>query len=825
MVQPRSASMETMPATTANGKHGTRVSQGSPLGKANGPVDGPYDKDSKKALEDSLKAKSPENGNDASAKAGSKQASDKNERQKEDEIVNKGKEIAQTRSLLCQAFSRPAPEPAYPKSHWSFLLDEMSWLASDFSQERLWKKSTALAISYEIAKMKGDFKLKTPPLDPGWKDPLDPKGKVNSEHWQKYSKEIAELRKSAMRGRQSARAKAAILALDSSTDPVFADIEAHLENGLFPGTPPLEEISLQTTLAIDDFDDFAEAVQERLMKTDLERFINEEIANRSYRLEYEAALASHQLAVAEQHRDDNMITGLFGDFPGYVSPEPSLTGKKPGRRKKTEKANATPGVGDLEDEYKGASRTAAKSSMVEDVYLKKKKPTRLKQSYPSDMDMDYEAVPSVASGAATRTTRLQRRKQREEHARQGKEQGNYQQQQQQRSARATVPGGTSWTKAEDDLLLAVVHEFGINWQLVSEVLNLSLLLLGIYRPGVQCRQRFRQLCVNQESQGVDSDERAYQVLLSRMGKQSARELLARSLPVRDDALIRLMEALAQVGSSARTRRTQEEARNEHLRTQQQVPHASYTAIVGKLLTQNGGKRRNPLELAATVNTAYVQQAKQQQMLAAQVAAQHNQTYMNGVNAGNPPAMPVSNQPVPLGAAPGADPNAAVPRTMAQLQASISHLQNILQTGQVNGREMTDEMRKALELQRATYLTQLQQHQAAIGTTASAPGATPNPTMGGNPSASFATMQAQAQQQVAAAALNGRSPVLAPGVFGVNGSPNSQMGLGVPAAGMTLPSGGNMGPSLPAAAQQQLVMQQMMAQQQAATIQQQQQQQQ
>lgn len=34
-------------------------------------------------------------------------------------------------------------EPARPKSHWDYLLEEMVWLAADFAQERKWKKNSA----------------------------------------------------------------------------------------------------------------------------------------------------------------------------------------------------------------------------------------------------------------------------------------------------------------------------------------------------------------------------------------------------------------------------------------------------------------------------------------------------------------------------------------------------------------------------------------------------------------------------------------------------------------------------------------------------------
>lgn len=34
-------------------------------------------------------------------------------------------------------------EPPRYKTHWDYLLDEMQWLAADFSQERRWKKAAA----------------------------------------------------------------------------------------------------------------------------------------------------------------------------------------------------------------------------------------------------------------------------------------------------------------------------------------------------------------------------------------------------------------------------------------------------------------------------------------------------------------------------------------------------------------------------------------------------------------------------------------------------------------------------------------------------------
>jgi hypothetical protein len=63
-------------------------------------------------------------------------------------------------SHLC---SRPADEPAAPAGHWTFLLQEMEWLSNDMAQERLWKQAAAVAIGYEVARLRGKFGLRPPP--------------------------------------------------------------------------------------------------------------------------------------------------------------------------------------------------------------------------------------------------------------------------------------------------------------------------------------------------------------------------------------------------------------------------------------------------------------------------------------------------------------------------------------------------------------------------------------------------------------------------------------------------------------------------------------
>lgn len=47
-------------------------------------------------------------------------------------------------------------EPPREKAHWDFLLEEMSWLATDFAQERKWKKTAAKKCALMIAKYHRD---------------------------------------------------------------------------------------------------------------------------------------------------------------------------------------------------------------------------------------------------------------------------------------------------------------------------------------------------------------------------------------------------------------------------------------------------------------------------------------------------------------------------------------------------------------------------------------------------------------------------------------------------------------------------------------------
>lgn len=56
-------------------------------------------------------------------------------------------------------------------------------------------------------------------------------------------------------------------------------------------------------------------------------------------------------------------------------------------------------------------------------------------------------------------------------------------------------GGVEWESFEDELLAAVVHEFGVNWQLVADVLAGASSLCGFQRTAKACCERYKQLQV------------------------------------------------------------------------------------------------------------------------------------------------------------------------------------------------------------------------------------------------------------------------------------------------------------------------------------------
>ncbi|MFS7902303.1 putative transcription factor MYB-HB-like family [Helianthus anomalus] len=69
----------------------------------------------------------------------------------EDLVLEEARIIEEKRKRMAGLLDRILPPESHHISHWQFVLEEMSWLANDFAQERLWKATAAAQISRRAA--------------------------------------------------------------------------------------------------------------------------------------------------------------------------------------------------------------------------------------------------------------------------------------------------------------------------------------------------------------------------------------------------------------------------------------------------------------------------------------------------------------------------------------------------------------------------------------------------------------------------------------------------------------------------------------------------
>ncbi|PIA25555.1 hypothetical protein AQUCO_11100017v1 [Aquilegia coerulea] len=77
----------------------------------------------------------------------------------EDSILEEARSIEAKHKRIAELSVRQYPLDYRRKSHWDFVLEEMAWLANDFMQERLWKTTAAVQISY-MAASSGRLRIK-----------------------------------------------------------------------------------------------------------------------------------------------------------------------------------------------------------------------------------------------------------------------------------------------------------------------------------------------------------------------------------------------------------------------------------------------------------------------------------------------------------------------------------------------------------------------------------------------------------------------------------------------------------------------------------------
>ncbi|CAM6127578.1 unnamed protein product [Calypogeia fissa] len=167
------------------------------------------------------------------------------------------------------------------------------------------------------------------------------------------------------------------------------------------------------------------------------------------------------------------------------------------------------------------------------------------------------------------------------------------------------PGiGIPWSTIEDQAILALVHDLGPNWELVSDVLSSSSQLKGIFRRPKQCKERHKALMDRLSGEGGDSPEdpstsQPHPSSLPGIPKGSARVLLQRLQgPMEEDTLKVHLEHIVRVVSKFKALKTQPEEQKL------MPPHPSHQNTAS-LYCNNGlaGGFPNPLELIKHIREA------------------------------------------------------------------------------------------------------------------------------------------------------------------------------------------------------------------------------
>ncbi|KAL3680093.1 hypothetical protein R1sor_023049 [Riccia sorocarpa] len=83
-------------------------------------------------------------------------------RQYEESVLARAEDVWAKQEILETSKKIPSKgkEPARCKTHWDFVLEEMTWLAKDFERERKWKLSQAKKVAFRVSRSKLDVEAK-----------------------------------------------------------------------------------------------------------------------------------------------------------------------------------------------------------------------------------------------------------------------------------------------------------------------------------------------------------------------------------------------------------------------------------------------------------------------------------------------------------------------------------------------------------------------------------------------------------------------------------------------------------------------------------------
>ncbi|KAL0019254.1 hypothetical protein WJX77_003503 [Trebouxia sp. C0004] len=577
----------------------------------------------------------------------------KDEEQATQKLLKDAEQIEHKRKVLQLATMEPFKEPARPLSHWDFVLKEMHWMAVDFTEERHWKRAASRAVAHEIAAVTRSSLLKhTAVID------------EELQSCQQKEAEVADMLKARINSGKAASTSQAGSKPGVEDDSIFADLDT--DGSLAPGTPLNEEAFVFSYPANDKVTDF---LSDYLHKTAEAEVISHELDIREYELDYEAAKkAAAAVAIEAEKEEERRIKMLeknpLGELPGFEEEEDFNFDKKPRRVKKPHHLDEFESAFDDEMEMPGLPRRSA-------IDRKRRLPPPLetrdsKQPRREFVDMGRKstskydngkriAKPPRLSAPGTRFDGTQVR-----HP-------------------GTAPNAVPWSSMEEQLLCAVVHEFGPNFAFAADVLGACSQLQGIFRRASQCREKFKQLTA--PTDGQVSQETA---LAQQITKGQAREIMQKYMPVPETALQTHCSSLVSIAVKHKQMHIQEHVREQEKVQQSQPPHPSQAVVQQAVHSKTANRHLNAMEMIEWAATRHKREQIRQQQLEQQQAQALEQQRLQAQQAGIPGGNMQQPQPTAVPAATGAVGAAAAQQSfLGQNMGPPSHPSPML-PGTTNG---------------------------------------------------------------------------------------------------------------------------------------------
>lgn len=491
------------------------------------------------------------------------------ERRRKQELVAQENAILEKVSIIRAAQAAavaikqpPSKEPKRTLAHWDYLLRECRWLAEDVAQERLWKMEVARKLAHEIASL--DRKqLHAEMLSRKSKDSVPP-AEGKRTRGAKTKREGPQ-----ENGDHSMWSEG----VDKRSIWETSGVQETPE--MAPSTPPVNDAILTYQMidgAVERYFEIVELESHQRMKA-------HDLAVRDYEVEMERVRRLSREA-AKRREEEARLAAMEAAAAEAEARRIALAREEAGKARKKKKSDVMEGVStaDLLGKRQGSS--------IQDGIVKKQRygeaegiagPDGLRGMLPTQVGeylVEYverrgkkgmiikDKNGTVLKGAELKKAQVEVAKRQKIMEKQQRD-------------RDRLPGdAVPWTKPEDHLLCAIVLEFGSNWALVADILNVHSHFQGWHRKADSCRARFRLLTSAED--GTPNEESMFASM--NLNRGNARLLVQRSIPAEDAVLRNHVDKIGKFFKAFTAREAQEKQSRKGENSQLVSVHASHTKM-------------------------------------------------------------------------------------------------------------------------------------------------------------------------------------------------------------------------------------------------------